>query len=56
MFIPFEKRENVDKENIVKMGSVTVYFLKESDSKGVLKATNLLAKAYEKRIIPEFTR
>lgn len=50
MFVPFEKRENVDKDNIIKMGSVTVYFLKKSESKGIIDATNLLAKAYENRI------
>ena len=54
MFVPFEKRENVDKENIIKMGKVTVYFLKESEGKGIMDATKLLAKAYENRVNGNF--
>ena len=52
MFVPFEKRENIDKNNILKIGTVTVYFLKQSDGRGIKEATKLLADAYEKRVTP----
>ena len=49
---PFSKREDVDHDHVIKIGSVTVYFLKESDGKSLSKATKLLIDAYEKRIKP----
>lgn len=52
MLALFELREDVDKDNVMKIGTVTVYFLKESDGRGIRQATQLLADAYEKRIKP----
>lgn len=50
--VPFEKREDIDHEHIMKVGSVTVYFRKESDGRALREATRLLAAAYEKRVTP----
>ncbi len=51
-FVPFEKRSDVDQEHVMKIGSVTVYFLKECEQSGIQKAAKRLADAYEKRIKP----
>lgn len=51
-YVPFDKRDDVDKEHVMKVGSVTVYFRKESDGRGIREATRLLAAAYEKRVTP----
>ena len=51
-YVPFEKREDIDHEHIMKVGSVTVYFRKESDGRALKEATKLLASAYEKRVAP----
>lgn len=50
MLSVFEKRNDVDHEHVMKIGSVTVYFLKESDGKSLNNATKLLIDAYEKRM------
>ena len=41
--LPFDKRADIDHEHIMKVGSVTVYFHKESDGR---------AAAYENRVAP----
>ena len=51
-YVPFDKRDDVDQEHIMKVGSVTVYFRKESDGRALREATRLLAAAYEKRVTP----
>ena len=50
--LPFDKRDDIDHEHIMKVGSVTVYFRKESDGRALREATRLLAAAYEKRVTP----
>ena len=45
-----KNREDVDHEHVIKVGSVTVYFLKESDGKSLNEATKLLVDAYEERM------
>ena len=47
---PFQNRTDVDKDHILKIGSVTVCFLKESDGQSLKKATKLLIDAYENRM------
>lgn len=52
IFVPFENRNDVDQEHIIKIGSVTVFFLKENcERSGIQKAAERLADAYEKRIL-----
>ena len=50
-FVPFIEREEVDKEHIMKIGQVTVFFLKESSENGMKLATESLYKEYENRIM-----
>lgn len=51
-FVPFENRDDVDHEHVMKIGSITVFFLKENSEKsGIQKAAKHLADAYEKRIM-----
>ena len=50
-FVPFIEREEVDKEHIIKIGQVTVFFLKESGDDGMKLATESLFKVYENRIM-----
>lgn len=51
-YVPFEKRDDIDHEHIIKVGRVTVYFRKASDGRALKEATKLLASAYEKRVTP----
>ena len=48
--VPFDKRDDIDHEHIMNVGSVTVYFHKESDGRAIKEATKLLAAAYENRV------
>lgn len=50
MSSPFKSRNDVDYKHIMKIGSVTVYFLKERDGESLNRATKLLIDAYEKRM------
>ena len=50
IFVPFENRNDVDQEHVMKIGSVTVFFLRECEESGIQKAARRLADAYEKRI------
>ena len=47
-FVPFENRNDVDQEHVMKIGSVTVFFLRECEESGIQKAARRLADAYEK--------
>lgn len=51
-FVPFEKRNDVDQDHVMKIGNVTVFFLKECEQSGIQKAAKRLADAYEKRVTP----
>ena len=50
-FVPFIEREEVDKEHIMRIGQVTVFFLKESSENGMKLATESLFKDYETRAL-----
>ena len=50
-FVPFIEREEVDKEHIMKIGQVTVFFLRDSTDNGMKLATESLFKVYENRIM-----
>ena len=50
-FVPFIEREEVDKEHIMKIGQVSVFFLRDSTEDGMKLATESLFKVYENRII-----
>lgn len=50
-FVPFIEREEVDKEHILKIGQVTVFFLKDSSENGMKLATESLFKEYENRVM-----
>lgn len=50
-FVPFIEREEVDKEHILKIGQVTVFFLKDSSENGMKLAIESLFKEYENRVM-----
>ena len=52
-YVPFDKRDDVDQEHVMKIGSVKVYFFRENrEQSGIQNAAKRLAEAYEKRIKP----
>lgn len=50
-FVPFIEREEVDKEHIMKIGQVIVFFLRDSSDNGMKLATESLFKVYENRVM-----
>ena len=47
---PIKDRDYVDKEHIIKLENVTIYFMKESNSNALEMVEQMLLSAYEERI------
>ena len=47
---PIKDRDYVDKEHVIKLENVTIYFMKESNSNALEMVEQMLLSAYEERI------
>ncbi len=53
IYVPFDKRDDVDQEHVMRIGNVKVFFFKENcENSGIQNAAKRLSEAYEERINP----